>query len=479
MIAWLVTWLWQGLALVASVSLVLRLGRRLDAGTRYVCWCAGLVMLLWLGWPVPFDAGAVSAVPPPEGAAASRALVTLPALPVTVVLAIGAAWLLAAALGLTRLCGLGYRLWRLKGSCEPFPRARENRLVLWCRERARGRRARLMLSDAVPGPTVLGLVRPCIVVPRRLVDRLGDEDLDRVALHELAHVRRWDDWARLMQSVVEIVAGFHPAVWWAGRALSLEREVACDQWVVARSGAPRPYARCLHRVAVLESRTRSRLLPAFVGRRSDLVRRVDRLLEPGRGRLRRGGRLSLMAAGVLAVAILSAGFHGLPPLVAERATAMVRAALPAGPRALAMAVPGFHPKPAEAVPPPLVVTVPLAVDGVARPSLGSPAADGSADRLDLVAVRWLPAVSRPLIQSTPIVAIGSALTLEQQPSPPADIRELMATGNGSPWAVAGSVGVTIGATLRVAGVTTAEALTSAGRSVGRWFGASARPGASR
>ena len=38
MIAWLVTWLWQGLALVASVSLVLRLGRRLDAGTRYVCW---------------------------------------------------------------------------------------------------------------------------------------------------------------------------------------------------------------------------------------------------------------------------------------------------------------------------------------------------------------------------------------------------------------------------------------------------------
>jgi len=287
MIAWLVTWLWQGLALVASVSLVLRLGRRLDAGTRYVCWCAGLVMLLWLGWAVPFDAGAgvVSAAPPPEGAAASRALVTLPALPVTAVLALGAAWLLAAALGLTRLCGLCYRLWRLKGSCEPLPRARENRLVLWCRERGRGRRARLVVSDAVPGPTVLGLVRPCIAVPRRLVERLGDEDLDHVALHELAHVRRWDDWARLIQSVVEIVAGFHPAVWWAGRALSLEREVACDQWVVARSGAPRPYARCLHRVAVLESRTRSALLPAFVGRRSDLVRRVDRLLEPGRERI--------------------------------------------------------------------------------------------------------------------------------------------------------------------------------------------------
>ena len=126
MIAWLVTWLWQGLALVASVSLVLRLGRRLDAGTRYVCWCAGLVMLLWLGWPVPFDAGAgvALAAPPLESAAASRALVTLPALPVAAVLALGAAWLLAAALGLTRLCGLCYRLWRLKGSCEPLPRAR-------------------------------------------------------------------------------------------------------------------------------------------------------------------------------------------------------------------------------------------------------------------------------------------------------------------------------------------------------------------
>ena len=76
-----------------------------------------------------------------------------------------------------------------------------------------------MVSEAASVASVLGFARPVIVLPRRLLTRVTDHELDQIVLHEYAHVQRWDDWARLVQAIVEAVCPFHPAVRWVGRSI--------------------------------------------------------------------------------------------------------------------------------------------------------------------------------------------------------------------------------------------------------------------
>jgi beta-lactamase regulating signal transducer with metallopeptidase domain len=68
-------------------------------------------------------------------------------------------------------------------------------------------------------------------------------------LHELAHLRRYDDWTNLAQKLVKALFFFHPAVWWIEKQVSLEREMACDDAVLAETASPRAYAECLAHLA--------------------------------------------------------------------------------------------------------------------------------------------------------------------------------------------------------------------------------------
>ena len=90
--------------------------------------------------------------------------------------------------------------------------------------------------DSIRLPITAGLRDPAVLFPASLVPRLTEQDARNVWLHETAHVRRRDDWTNLIQRIVEAVLFFHPVVLWVGRKLNLERELACDDWVVRRTG---------------------------------------------------------------------------------------------------------------------------------------------------------------------------------------------------------------------------------------------------
>jgi hypothetical protein len=134
-----------------------------------------------------------------------------------------------------------------------------------------------MLCSGVRSAAVLGCGSPVIALSPSLLQRLSDADLDRIVIHEWAHVQRRDDVAQPFQLLVRMVIGWHPAIWWLERQLELEREVACDEMAVAVTGSTKGYAACLTTLAALRVEP-LRSLPLTAATSSGLSRRIVRIL---------------------------------------------------------------------------------------------------------------------------------------------------------------------------------------------------------
>jgi hypothetical protein len=129
----------------------------------------------------------------------------------------------------------------------------------------------------------MGFFKPAIVIPRWTLNELTTTELNAVLLHEIAHLRRWDDWTNLAQRIVSALLFFHPAVWWIGRGLAREREMACDDFVLASTSDHRGYAQCLVSVAEKSFLRRSlALAQALAGRVHLTAQRVARILDAAR-----------------------------------------------------------------------------------------------------------------------------------------------------------------------------------------------------
>ena len=327
-IVWAATWIWQAMVLTIVVAAALKLAPAVSAATRFVVWWTALVAVLTLiplaiperGWVEPgpaSDSPASETVPaaPTLQSDVRPAVMLVPQPPLWLVPLLACAW--AAAVG-RRLIGLIREVTTIadvKRRCASVPWRLERRLPLWAAARAQGRQARLGVSRDVAAASMLGFGTPVIAVSNQIIESLSRDDLDRIVLHEYAHVQRRDDWTGGMQVIIEALFAWHPAVWWIGRQLRLEREVACDDWVVARTATPHTYAKCLTRVAGVAHTARRRALALGVVRsRRTLSVRVDRLLDSNRRVTLRPTRAAVAASTVgLAVAATALGL--LPPLL--------------------------------------------------------------------------------------------------------------------------------------------------------------------
>lgn len=324
----LITWLWQGLAIAGLTVVTLRALPALRASARHATWWVALAAVLCI--PAVLALGrdhAAVRIAPPNGDRA--AALVLPAVPDWVPLALAALWVVAALSGLARVA----RSWRLtrtlRRTSRPFDEARLLRLSVWSKHASTVRRpAELRVSNALNGACALGFRRPVIVIGRKLARALDDEALDQVVMHEQAHVDCYDDWTQLLQAVVTAVAGLHPAVWWLSRRIDLDREVACDDSVVARTGAARRYATALLDAAATAGPARRALtvIPGATARASALRRRVARLLDQPRDR---EGRLTRGTSAAIALPV--AALVACPPLAPLVVIAeAIEQAVPAG-----------------------------------------------------------------------------------------------------------------------------------------------------
>jgi beta-lactamase regulating signal transducer with metallopeptidase domain len=286
-------WLWQGCVVALVLFATVRLLDRARANVRYVvCWAAQLLVLAlpliaWFDWS-PTPPARLPRVP-------VDTVVSVPDAWWTSALVLAAAWLVWVSIGGVRFGRAILALRRARAQSRPFPADVEEGLAHWRQLRDRGRRPRLVVSESVTAAAVLGCGHPVIAVAPALVATLQPGELDRVLVHEWAHVRRRDDVVNLLQIAVRLVAGWHPAVWWIDRRLQAEREVACDETTVAITGAPKSYAACLVKLAGLRGAGGAALAAPGVLTRCGLRARVTRIVS-GNVFLAPGRSVSLAAA---------------------------------------------------------------------------------------------------------------------------------------------------------------------------------------
>jgi beta-lactamase regulating signal transducer with metallopeptidase domain len=299
----------EGLLIALGAWLLLRLMGRQNSGTRFAVWMvalAGVVALPFLGGfgVTPHSLTAILPHAHPEVAISASWAVAFFVL-----------WIAIAVLALARVAAGIWQVRRIRRSCTEIMSADIDPALRELLAEAK-RPIRLLSSETARVPAALGFRSPAILLPAWAFHDLSTEELRPIIIHELAHLRRHDDWTNLLQKAIRAVLFFHPAVWWIDARLSLEREMACDDAVLATTGNARAYAGCL--IDLLErgcARRGLTMAQAAVARARDASIRIARILRVGSSATTRVGRGALAIAASLAVAC--AGFALVTPQLVE------------------------------------------------------------------------------------------------------------------------------------------------------------------
>ena len=138
-------------------------------------------------------------------------------------------WLLGVAVVFAAMLALHLRLlWRLRHDASEPSTNITALLQTTCTLAGIRWTPRLIITDAIYAPALFGIIRPVILLPRELAASGDAASLKLILLHELAHLQRRDLWAQIIASLIIALHWFNPIVWWAGRRMRAEAEMAAD-----------------------------------------------------------------------------------------------------------------------------------------------------------------------------------------------------------------------------------------------------------
>lgn len=312
----LVHFVWQGLLAAGLLGLLMVALRKSAANVRYAVLYAGLIVMAAMPFATlavlpsaamvtaPPVTPAAPAFPSPGADAAPAPAATVPVPPPMPPASAAAAaphtvspaewlgrlrvtldpWLPGvASLWLFGVCLLA--LWNLGGWMQvrrlrvrdvaETPRPWRQSLERVCLRLGVSKQVRLLESGRVAVPMVVGTLRPVILLPAAVLTGLTPDQVHALLAHEVAHIRRHDYAANLVQTAIVTLLFYHPAVWWVSRRIREERENCCDDLAVQSCGDSLLYARAL---AELAGQCRASAPMAMAATGGVLLRRVERVL---------------------------------------------------------------------------------------------------------------------------------------------------------------------------------------------------------
>jgi bla regulator protein BlaR1 len=313
-------WIWQGSVIAVVTTVVLALTERSRSRDRYLLvWVAVFSVLALPLVPLVSEA-AQGETPSGDVVTAQRPLIAMPIAWWTSTTTLVVLWALWSAAVVIRLLRSWVWLRQVRTAASPLSAIRQQRLSHWTALAADGRATTLVVSSHVRSAAVLGWGSPVIALAPSLLEELDDDELDRIVVHEWAHVRRRDDLMQAVQAGIRVIAGWHPAVWWLDRHLRIEREIACDELAVAVIGSAKEYASSLLKLAELPP-PRLAMDPALTAiGPTALRRRIARILSRERGTSSPTWRAAAVAGGTV-LCVLAASLGSIRAIAATVAVA--------------------------------------------------------------------------------------------------------------------------------------------------------------
>ena len=304
----LLHFLWQGLLIAALQPVLLAVLRDARSDLRYLVRGA-LLGLMALAPLVTFWVLVAEPPLPPAASLAVGSAAAADSIPsswgwVVLAWALGASCFgLRTALGWLRL----RRLCAASGT--PLPSRFQHVFTRLTTELGVRARAVVVDSAAVAVPVVVGYLKPVVLVPVQVLTGLDSKQIELVLAHELAHVRRADYLANLIQSFVESLLFFHPAVWWVSSGIRVEREFCCDDLAVAVAGNELSLARALTELEAWQAPPTPIAVSTLGG---SLMHRIQRLVGAEARRPERTYSLGRIAAAFIVPLTLGAAAFGWP-----------------------------------------------------------------------------------------------------------------------------------------------------------------------
>ncbi|HEX3108782.1 MAG TPA: M56 family metallopeptidase [Thermoanaerobaculia bacterium] len=325
---------WQGAIVAAILAAALALMARRTANARYAISCAALALLpllaavtAWRAYeepPLPLEGGSAvlrtqtlpldvakaAAVHATRATLRSFGEVAHDALPNVVLL-----WLVGVTILSIRLVVSWTRIKKLALNASPATDTWQRTLTSLSDALRLRRGVAILESAAVEVPTVIGWLKPLILLPMSTMSALKPEEIEMLLAHELAHIRRHDFFVNLMQTAVETLMFYHPAVWWISHRIRIEREHCCDDMAIETCGSALRYARALTHLEELRAHQAELALAANGG---SLLTRIRRLVTSNDDSASDTSRWGAAAA-VLAVVIAVLAIPSMPALAKRNA----------------------------------------------------------------------------------------------------------------------------------------------------------------
>ena len=164
----------------------------------------------------------------------------------------------------------------------------------------------LVESALVTMPMIIGAIKPMILLPIGAINALNEKEVEAILAHELAHIYRNDYLINIVQSFIEVLFYFNPAVWWISGNIRLERENCCDDIAVELCGSSIEYVKALVHLQELDQN-----IPAFAmlfsGPKQNLLNRVKRILNQPQNRFNIMEKFTATCLLLVAIVFLSFG----------------------------------------------------------------------------------------------------------------------------------------------------------------------------